>query len=259
MDDSFRVIVADDEKLIAENIAMNIERAHLSFRVAGVAHDGAEALQMVETLLPHVVFSDIKMPVMNGLELFSILSERRPEIRKVIISGYDDFQLVRDAMQSQTFDYLLKPVNRDELRQTLEKLYALLCGERCAISAETSQSPRQIAETVQEYIRRNFADPLDFTEIAGRYGFSGSYLARIFHIQAGVSPRQYLIDCRIFAAKKLLADTELMVNEVGSRVGYADAYYFSKVFKQNTGMSPIQYRKQLLHAEHEKKWGNPLG
>jgi two-component system, response regulator YesN len=253
MDDVFRVIVADDEKLIADNIAMNIERAHPSFRVVGVAHDGAEALQMVETLLPHVVFSDIKMPVMDGLELFGVLSERRPEIRKVIVSGYDDFPFVRDALQSQTFNYLLKPVNRDEMRQTLEKLYVLLRGERSVISAEASQSPGQIAEIVQEYIRRNYADPVDFSEIANRYGFSGSYLARIFHIRLGVSPQRYLIDYRILIAKQLLADTELLVREVGARVGYDDPFHFCKVFKQCAGMSPSEFRRKHTIAGYEKK------
>jgi len=253
LDKKFRVIVADDEKLIANNIAKNIEKAHPSFSVAGIARDGAEALQMVETLLPHVVFSDIKMPIMDGLALFNILSEHKPKIKKIIVSGYDDFQFVRDALQSQTFDYLLKPINREELRLTLEKLYAQLCAERNEISAEVSQSPGKIVEAVQRYIHENYANVIDCSGLAGEYGFSGSYLARIFRDRVGVSPQRYLIDCRIFAAKSLLADTELMVREVGVRAGYADAYYFSKIFRQNTGMSPMQYRKQHAIAEHEKK------
>jgi two-component system, response regulator YesN len=244
VDDKFRVIVADDEKLIAVNIAKNIEKAHPAFRVAGIAYDGAEALKKAEELLPHVVFSDIKMPVMDGLQLFNLLSERMPNIKKVIISGYDDFQLIRNAMLSQTFDYLLKPVNREELKETLEKLHTQLCSERNEIAAEISQSPGQIAETVRRHIQENFANAIDFAAIATRYGFSGSYLTRIFHLQVGVSPQRYLIDCRIQSARQLLADTELLVREVGVLVGYADPFHFCKVFKQKTGMSPSQYRKR---------------
>ncbi len=244
MDEVFRVVVADDEKLIANNIAKNIEKAHSAFRVVGIACDGAQALEMVDVLLPHVVFSDIKMPVMDGLQLFETLNEHRPEIRKVIISGYDDFQFVREAMQNQTLNYMLKPVSFDELRETLNKLYAQLCGERSIISSEVSQSPEQIAETVLCYIREHYTGAVDFSKLAVKFGFSGSYLARIFRERTGMSPQRYLIDCRIVAAKRLLADTELLVHDVGTRVGYADPFHFCKVFKQNVGVSPSQYRKQ---------------
>ncbi|MBN1777580.1 MAG: AraC family transcriptional regulator [Clostridiales bacterium] len=244
MEDKFRVIVADDEKLIANNIAMNIEKTHPGFRVAGIAHDGAEALRMTEELLPHVVFSDIKMPVINGLELFGLLAERRPGIKKVIISGYDDFQFVRDALQNQAFDYLLKPVNREELRNTLEKMYSELNSRRGEIVAESSQSPGQIVDAVQHYIRDNLAQPINFSATAARYGFSGSYLTRIFRNRVGISPHRFLTECRIFTAKQLLTDTELLIREVGARVGYTDSFHFCKIFKQNTGISPSQYRKK---------------
>ena len=244
MHDKFRVIVADDEKLTARSIAKNIEKAHSAFSVSGIAHNGVEALELVEKHLPHVVFSDIKMPLMSGLELFAALSERRPKIKKVIISGYDDFQFVRDALQSQAYDYLLKPVNRNELLDTLQKLYSQLVGEHAELSVELSRTPEQVVETLQRYIQENYAQSLDFSAIALRYGFSGSYLTRIFRSHTGTPPQQFLTNCRMVAAKQLLADTQLLVRDVGARVGYADPFHFCKVFKNRTGLSPLKYRKQ---------------
>ncbi|MFH1880375.1 MAG: AraC family transcriptional regulator, partial [Bacillota bacterium] len=122
---------------------------------------------------------------------------------------------------------------------------------RGEIAVESSQSPRQIVDTVQRYIRENFAQSIDFSATAARYGFSGSYLARIFRDRIGVAPQRYLIDCRILAAKRLLADTELLIQEIGARVGYADPYHFCKVFKQNAGKSPSQYRKQHPPVNHK--------
>lgn len=253
MAETFRVLVADDERLIANNIAKNIERINPQFRVVGIAQDGAEALQLVEKLLPHVVFSDIKMPVIDGLALFATLSETQPEIRKVIISGYADFALVREAMQNKAFDYLLKPVNREDLRMVLERLADQLCSEKNAFSSEKQENAEKIVSTVQTYLKEHFAQAIDFSAIAGQYGFSGSYLTRIFHEKTGMTPQKYLIQYRIAYAKRLLADTKLSVQEVGTRVGYPDPFHFSKVFKQNVDVSPAQFRKSSedIHGSFE--------
>jgi two-component system, response regulator YesN len=243
MAETFRVLVADDERLIANNIAKNIERVNPAFHVVGIAQDGAEALAQVERLLPHVVFSDIKMPVIDGLALFATLAETHPEIKKVIISGYDDFALVREALQNKAFDYLLKPVNREELRAVLEQLANQLNSEKGMLSPEKQESVEKIVSAVQTYLKDHYAQPIDFSAIACQYGFSGSYLSRIFHEKTGVTPQKFLIQHRIACAKRLLADTKLSVQEVGAHVGYPDPFHFSKVFKQNVCLSPAQFRK----------------
>lgn len=248
-DDIFRVIVADDERLIANNIAKNIERLNSAFRVVAIAPDGAEALRLTDELLPHVIFSDIKMPVMDGLELFAILVEKRPEIKKVIISGYDDFKLVREAMQRNAFDYLLKPVNREELRATLDKLQNQLNSLRGMLAPERPDCSEKIVEAIQAYLRENYARPIDFGSFASQYGFSGSYLTRIFREQVGISPLKYLIEYRITCAKRFLTDTELPVQEIGSRVGYPDPFHFSKIFKQYTGVSPVQFKSEWRSSQ----------
>ena len=93
-----------------------------SFRLAGEAEDGAEALAFVERENPDVVVTDITMPVMDGLELIAQLqrAEERPEI--VILSGYDDFPYVQEAIRHGVADYLLKPIKPDEFRATMERV-----------------------------------------------------------------------------------------------------------------------------------------
>lgn len=122
MERKFRVIVADDEALIGRNIARNIEKANEAFEVVKIAFDGLEALELTAQLLPNVVFNDIKMPEMDGIALIRRIAQEFPEIRTVIISGYNDFEFARDALRHQAVDYLLKPVNPDDLRATLDRL-----------------------------------------------------------------------------------------------------------------------------------------
>ena len=122
----FKVIVADDEKLIANNIARRIEENCPSFRVAAKAGTGLEALKQAKELLPDVVFSDIKMPEMDGIELISRLRREMPAVLCVIVSGYSDFEYMKAAIQQSAADYLLKPVNPEELKRLLQRLEATL-------------------------------------------------------------------------------------------------------------------------------------
>ena len=176
----FRVVVADDEKLIAKNIAMNISRINPSFEVVCIARDGQEALELTEKLLPDVVFSDIKMPVMDGLALITEINEKFPAIKTVIISGFDDFQFARAALRQHALDYLLKPVNPADLRSVLQKLESELLASKDELSKDRQTHPADTVESIKTYLRYNYARPVNFSDIASQYGFSSAYLAKIF-------------------------------------------------------------------------------
>ena len=135
MDRQFKVIVADDEKLIARNIARRIEESNDAFRVVALAGSGTEALEQAREMLPDVVFSDIKMPEMNGIELITHLKEEHPSVLCVIVSGYSDFEYMKAAIQNSAVDYLLKPVNHDELRRLLQRLEATLLARQQQVAS----------------------------------------------------------------------------------------------------------------------------
>lgn len=244
MERKFRVIVADDEALIGRNIARNIEKANEAFEVVKIAFDGLEALELTAQLLPDVVFSDIKMPEMDGIALIRRIAQEFPEIRTVIISGYNDFEFARDALRHQAVDYLLKPVNPDDLRATLDRLEQELLSRQRKLAPRRDHSPGEVAEHVMAYLRQNYAQDVDFAAIAGQYGFSSAYLSKIFKDYANISPGKYLIDQRMKAAKKLLRSTYLPVKAIAEQVGYPDPLHFSKSFKSATGQSPAQYRAE---------------
>lgn len=242
MEQKFKVIVADDERLIARNIARNIEKANESFQVISMASDGLEAYEQTAQLLPDVVFSDIKMPEMDGIELIRRIASEFPAIRTVIVSGFNDFELAREALRNQAVDYLLKPINPYDLKKTLHKLEADLLARQNRLTPKHENTPAEIVEGVEAYLHQNYAQQVDFSTIAGTYGFSPAYLSKIFKEHTGISPGRYLSDCRMNAAKKLLRDTSLPIKEIAERVGYPDPLHFSKSFKTATGMSPAQYR-----------------
>jgi YesN/AraC family two-component response regulator len=117
-----RVMVVEDEPPIMRVIIKFIESFGEEFKVVATAINGKKALEVLEKEEIDVVFTDIKMPVMDGLKLTEHIKEQMPEIVVVIISGFQDFQYARKALQFQVCDYLLKPISQEAITTVLEKI-----------------------------------------------------------------------------------------------------------------------------------------
>ena len=252
----FKVIVADDEKLIANNIARRIEENCPSFRVAARAGTGLEALEQAKELLPDVVFSDIKMPEMDGIELISRLRREMPAVLCVIVSGYSDFEYMKAAIQQSAADYLLKPVNPEERKRLLQRLEATLLAREQQMIPRRESDAAALAERVRLYLQENYNQPVDFSSLADSLAVSAPYLSKLFHEQEGKSPSRYLTDLRMRKAQKLLMDTQLTVREIAVRVGYPDPFHFSRNFKNAMGISPAQFREERAGKERKKGDGS---
>lgn len=119
-----KMIIVDDEPVICRGLRLTIDWRELGVEVIGEAYDGEEALRLMEREPADIVLTDIRMDGMDGLQLSGELSKRYPDIRLIIISGYEDFQYARQAMRIGVQDYLLKPVEIDELTKTVARLVA---------------------------------------------------------------------------------------------------------------------------------------
>lgn len=244
MNRKFKVIVADDEKLIANNIARKIEQSCEAFEVVAKAGTGLEAFELAQQFLPDVVFSDIKMPEMDGIELLARLRKHNPSVLVVIVSGYNDFEYARAAIQLNAADYLLKPINSEELKRLLHKLEVTLMAREQQLAPRRQASPVEIVNSVMIYLRENYDKQIDFSSIAESQAVSAPYLSKLFHDHAGTSPSKYLAEYRMQQAKKLLLDTKLSIKEIADRVGYPDQFHFSKSFRNMVGLSPAQFREK---------------
>lgn len=96
----------------------------------------------------------------------------------------------------------------------------------------------------QEYLARHHAEPVSIDDVARHFHLSRQYFTKLFRRLVGQSPHAYLTDVRLQHAKTLLDGTALPIQELSARVGFADAYYFSRTFRQHTGLTPTQYRNR---------------
>lgn len=120
-----KILIVDDEYLLRQGIKHLVDWNKESFEIVGEASNGKEALSLIETLKPHIVITDIVMPIMDGLELVRYIKENYPEIQIVILSGYSDFDYVKSTFKLGVNDYILKPKLNPEEVLTLLKNIAL--------------------------------------------------------------------------------------------------------------------------------------
>ncbi|WP_284645408.1 helix-turn-helix domain-containing protein [Paenibacillus silviterrae] len=119
----WNIVVTDDEPIIARTVAKLLAQGQYSERLhIRTAKNGAEALQLMEQEICHILFTDIRMPVMDGLELTRRVREQYPSTLTVVISGYGDFHYAQQCMQHGVKEYLLKPPSKEELNRLLGKL-----------------------------------------------------------------------------------------------------------------------------------------
>ena len=126
------IMIVEDEPPIARSLKSMIEALNPAFCVLWLARNGRDALYQLEQVQEPVdiLFTDIRMPVMDGLTLMQEVSQRYPTIALVVLSGYQDFNYVKHAMICKAIDYLLKPVSRDELSALLTLLNKKISKQR---------------------------------------------------------------------------------------------------------------------------------
>ncbi|MEK8130046.1 helix-turn-helix domain-containing protein [Paenibacillus filicis] len=116
-----KAVIIDDEFWTRNSIRRLADWERFGIEQIEEAEEGLSGLQMIRHIQPDIVITDMKMRGMDGVELLQKLSEDYPFIRKIVISGYDDFSYTKSAIQSKVDEYILKPINPDELNRALEK------------------------------------------------------------------------------------------------------------------------------------------
>ena len=112
---NFTVILADDEAQILEGIHRGIDWDALGFEVIATASNGKELLERTETLRPDLVISDIKMPFLDGLQVAKVLHDNMMHVKIVLFSGWDDFEYAQLAIRYGVSEYILKPIDFQEM------------------------------------------------------------------------------------------------------------------------------------------------
>lgn len=241
------ILIAEDEQLAREGICRLIESLGSEYKLVGTADSGPMALDMILSLNPDVVFTDVRMPMMDGIEVAAQVRDQGLNTEFVIISGYADFEYARRSIKLNVVDYLLKPVTRSDVENALERVKERKRTSEMEKPAHRGhwreKYPKAHPAIIQalEYIEGNYARKISQKDLAQELEISQEYFSILFSKSVGMTFSDYLRNYRIDRAKKLYDSGHCPKSEVPESVGFADARYFNQVFKAVTGLTVNEY------------------
>ncbi|MCZ8512725.1 response regulator [Paenibacillus filicis] len=243
----FKMIIAEDVKIVRETLVRSINWNALGITLVGAAENGEEVMAWLDQEEPDLLLTDIGMPRMNGLELIEAMKARKPDIRCIILSGLSEFEHARQAVKLQVLDYILKPIDTDEiakvvtraveaLRKEREERRGLAAAEQAA--KETlpnlpvalppgewtgSLKKKKLVERAIRYVKEEYARrDLTLADVAAAVELSEKYLNLLFKEVTGLTINHWIIRLRMEEAGRLLKDPAMKIYEICDRIGYAD-------------------------------------
>lgn len=233
-----RVLIVDDESFVLDDLERNVDWKGLEVGKLYRANSVASALQIYEKYEPDLILSDIEMTGENGVELLRRLREKGVEVPFLLLTCHPDFTYAQAALRLGIADYLLKPVDYEELYRAIERQ---LHGRDSTAGEEATEG---LSHRAKSYIKEHLVSLEYVSEIADALHCSESTLNRTFKRDTGWSLAEYIVRKRIDNAEKLLRDTAWSVSMISDLCGFRDQAYFSRVFKKSTGLTPNEFRKQ---------------
>ncbi len=238
----YRVYVVDDDELILEEIVEHIPWMDNGFEVVGFSPSPQTALKQIPELLPDVVFSDLKMPAMDGIEMMRYLREMGIDCEFVMLSAFGTFEDSRSFFLLEGFDYILKPLNEAEIQLVLERLAKKLANRPGRTPVQEPKGGNPAFTELVVFITENFSQKHTLGQLSARFNLSENYICNLFSKHYNSTLTRFITELRMREALKIMRQTEKAFKEIAVECGYSDYYYFCKVFKEYYGASPTQYR-----------------
>lgn len=249
----YKVMLIDDEEIIVNGMKRIIKWDKFECQVVGEAHDALEGAQLIRELNPDILFTDICMNEVTGLEMLAGLRSEFPDLEVTVLSGYTDFSYTQDAMKLGVRRYLQKPSKVDEIIEALEFMVSKLKQLENSNDKNKEVEHKEVIEgnnfvlkNALEYMERNFESKITLSDVADQVYISQWHLSKLLNKHANQTFYDVLNTLRINKAKELLFNPQLRISDIATMVGYTDAAHFSKIFKKETGISAKQYRSTLL-------------
>ena len=211
-----------------------------------------------------MVLADVKMPIMDGISLSREIRRLYPDMLVVIISAYGDFEYTQQAIKSRVSDYLLKPVDVQEFRRTMDDALDQLGlrmeaggfqegagGEAAPSSGDAGceGATGRLVSQVMRLIDENYAQDIGLEWLAGQVFLSPNYLSGLFKRATGKSVIQWITMRRMERAREEIMRTNRKIVDIAQKVGYSNTSYFCLLFRKYYGVTANQLREEA--EKHE--------
>lgn len=256
----FRVVIIEDENIVREGIILTTDWDSMDCEVVGEASNGSEGLKLILRLRPEIIITDIKMPLLSGIEMIAQAKEFYEPV-VIFLTAFNEFDYAKTAINLGAVDYILKPFKDEEFKTAIRKAQEkvkdmqILKENHPDETSKHRERERYFSLSVNskhhnilkaiKYIKGNYHRDISIGSTAEMLSVSESYLSHLFKEETSYTFHEYLVKTRIKAACSLLSDPNSRIYEVAQQVGYRDQRYFSKAFKKHIGMTPNEFKETL--------------
>lgn len=242
-----RILIAEDERRAMRGLKNLITSISEEYEVVAEASNGRQALELIQIVKPDVVFTDLKMPYMDGMSLIKAAQAAGISAQYVIVTAYEEFEAAREAIVLGVKDYLVKPITYDEVAELMKRL-GKKGGDRgrkeeLGKLKERYPDAHPLVIKCLNFIERGYGSKINQKELAESLGVSQEYLCYLFNKNIGETFSKFVKNYRIETAKKLLLNG-YPKEELPYHVGFSDPKYFNKVFREIAGMSVSDFLEE---------------
>lgn len=235
-----KIIAADDEQYLINALPGLVPWDELGCTLVKVCKNGRELIDSIDDIKPDIVITDIRMPIMDGIEVCKYIHENYSNVKIIVLSAYSDFSYARNAMKYDVSEYILKADVVEELPIAIEKLVK-------SINTKDNEIPKGFSDKdlynqMCEYIDIHYREEFSLSDLAEELHANPSYLSRLFKNKSGSNLFDEIVRRRMEKAKECLLITDMKINDIAEYVGFSDASYFSRLFKKMFNISPRDYR-----------------
>ena len=237
----YRMVIADDEEIVRNGIRDTIDWQSLGIAVTACVGDGEALYREAVAAGADIVLADIRMPVLDGLAAIERIRKELPGCECIIFTAYEDFSYAKKALELGVMAYITKPVLREEV---IEK--AQLAVKRLKKRQQTARDVQMDEAAPISRIKRYVLSHLSTVSLlraADHMQMNPAYLSRYFKEKTGENFVDYCKAAKLEKARRLLRETNMKIYEIASELGYANAQHFGTVFRENEGMTPLEYRQ----------------
>lgn len=257
-----RIVIIEDQRELCNVLGKRITSLNESYKIIGKAFNGAEGLKLIQESWPDVAFIDIRMPVMNGLQMMEHLSKEEKQLTKcIVLSAYSDFPYTQQSIRSGAFDYLLKPISNQNLKKVLERVESdsvesqknsdhetpldQFADDQIRLMLLNKTITDELVLDVLWIIKTEYMKEITLKSLADRLHINESHLSRIFSQKVDVSLIQFINIFRINLAKTLIDHTELKIGDIAKLTGFGNNTYFGRLFRKHTSLSATEYKQKV--------------
>lgn len=246
----YKVMLVEDDDAVRYVYSKMKAWGKYGFCIEQEAANGSRALEAMQKHPADVIFTDIRMPFMDGITLMKHVTESYPDVLFVFISSYNEFEYAREGLRMGAVDYVIKPMGEEDLDGVLQRVRELLLAQNK--NGVTGLAKRLLPEkdlqdaliqNIFRYMDENMHCNLTIEEVADEMGLNKDYLGRQIKHKTGLSFRNLYNQIKMEYAKPLIKSGQYKVYEIGELLGYASPDYFSQLFKNVVGMTPAEYKK----------------